>query len=193
MYIDRILYPISTLGPGNRLVIWTKGCKKHCKNCANPELWNIGNSINISVDEISKIIVNIHRENPIDGITISGGDPLEQVDELIHLLEKLQDITDDILVYTGFQYSELRRTWDKNIINKLEDNIGVLIDGPYIEELNDDSLTLSGSKNQNIIYFNKRLEDSYEEYIKQGRKIQNVYMGNRLISVGMHGGRNEKT
>lgn len=38
MQIDRLLYPVHSLGPGNRLVIWVRGCKKRCFNCANPEL-----------------------------------------------------------------------------------------------------------------------------------------------------------
>ena len=84
MYIDRILYPIHTLGPGNRAVIWTKGCSKECKNCSNPELWHIGKAAKSrSVKELFQIILNISRENRIDGITFTGGDPIEQFDELI--------------------------------------------------------------------------------------------------------------
>ena len=185
MYIDRILYPITTLGPGNRLVIWTKGCSKHCKNCANPELWSVGNGKNVAIEEIFRIILNIHNETQIDGITISGGDPLEQVNELLDLLEMMKNITTDILVYTGFYYKDLQDKWDKVIIERLENSIGVLIDGPYIEELNEENLTLSGSANQNIIYFDNSLKETFEEYLKKGRKIQNVYMGKQLISVGM--------
>jgi len=108
MYIDRILYPIHTLGPGNRAVIWTKGCSKGCKNCSNPELWHIGKAAkNRSVKELFQIILNISRENRIDGITFTGGDPIEQFDELIEFIKLLKEITNDILVYTGDYFKDL--------------------------------------------------------------------------------------
>jgi len=86
MYIDRLLFPIYTLGPGNRIVIWTKGCTKRCKNCSNPELWNIEKSKNRDIKDLFQLILNISKENQIDGITFTGGDPIEQFDELIEFI-----------------------------------------------------------------------------------------------------------
>ena len=120
MYIDRILYPIHTLGPGNRAVIWTKGCSKECKNCSNPELWHIGKTAKSrSVKELFQIILNISRENRIDGITFTGGDPIEQFDELIEFIKLLKEITNDILVYTGDYFKDL----SKNRQEKIKKNI----------------------------------------------------------------------
>ena len=78
MYVDRILYPIETLGPGKRIVIWTVGCTKHCAHCANPELWDPAGRNNIAIKDLAQIIGNLCRENSVDGITFTGGDPLEQ-------------------------------------------------------------------------------------------------------------------
>ena len=160
MYIDRILYPIHTLGPGNRAVIWTKGCSKGCKNCSNPELWHIGKAAKSrSVKELFQIILNISRENRIDGITFTGGDPIEQFDELIEFIKLLKEITNDILVYTGDYFKDL----NKNRQEKIKKNISVLIDGPYIHKLNFKYVNLRGSKNQNIIYFNKKLKYKFRK------------------------------
>lgn len=192
MKVDRILFPIETLGPGNRLVIWTRGCSKHCHKCANPELWSSDGGQDISVKKIVQIIYNIHKDSVIDGITISGGDPLEQIQDLIELLDEIKLFIDDILVYTGFEYSLIEQQWEKTIIDKLRDNISVLIDGRYINELNKPEYALKGSANQNIIIFDEKYKEKYERYIRQGRKIQNVYMGNKLISVGIHNVNEEK-
>ena len=191
MKIDRILFPIETLGPGKRLVIWTRGCSKHCEHCANPELWDSGGGREVSAGEIAQIILNIHRETPIDGITISGGDPLEQAQELLELLEAVKGDIEDILVYTGYEYEELKDIHQPEYINRLEQNISVLIDGPYVDRLNDSACTLRGSTNQRLWYFDEKYRDRYERYLQEGRKIQNVYMGKRLISVGIHN-RNEE-
>lgn len=182
MYIDRILYPIHTLGPGNRLVIWTKGCSKKCKNCSNPELWSIENSKNRDIKTLFQIILNISKKYKIDGITFTGGDPLEQFDELMEFIVLLKSITKDILVYTGDYFESLA----KNKQEKIKKNVPILIDGPYIHELNFKDVKLRGSKNQNIIYFNKELEEIYREYLKKERMIQNIIMGEKLISVGIH-------
>jgi anaerobic ribonucleoside-triphosphate reductase activating protein len=186
MYIDRILSPIVTLGPGKRLVIWTKGCSKHCVGCANPELWSTDNSNNYMAEDIFKIINNIYQNEKFDGVTISGGDPLEQIDELLELLEKVNLITRDVLVYTGYSEKTLDILFGKQRIKRLKETIAVLIDEPYIEELNVPDAVLRGSLNQNIIFYKEEYRELYEKYINNGRKIQNVYMGNRLISVGIH-------
>ena len=68
----------------------------------------------------------------------------------------------------------------------IEELITVLIDGPYIDELNDNKSSLRGSLNQEIIYFDKRYESNYKKYLSNGRKIQNMMLGTKLISVGIH-------
>jgi anaerobic ribonucleoside-triphosphate reductase activating protein len=187
MYIDRILAPIITLGPGKRLVIWTKGCSKRCKNCANPELWSIEGARNYSVKEIIQIIKNVLQSENITGITITGGDPLEQKDELLLLIEEISLFIDDILIYTGFTYDDIEKSWDERELQLLQNNISVLIDGPYIEEQNIEAVVLRGSMNQKLYYFKPEYESKYIEYMRNGRQIQNIYMGERLISVGIHG------
>lgn len=191
MYIDRILSPIETLGPGRRLVIWTKGCTKRCKGCANPELWTTHNAKNYPVDDIVKIIGNIYKNDSFDGITISGGDPLEQIEDLCKLIIQIKQYTSDIMVYTGYDWDCIHKHIDVNCINILKENVSVLIDKPYIEELNCKEAVLRGSSNQSIIFFNETYRNVYEDYLKQGRKIQNVYMGSKLISVGIHDRRRE--
>ena len=74
----------------------------------------------------------------------------------------------------------------KIVKEEIKKNIPILIDGPYIDELNFKDVKLRGSKNQNIIYFNKKLKNIYKEYMSKDRMIQNVIMGRKLISVGIH-------
>ena len=108
MQIDRVLYPITTLGPGERLVIWTIGCSKHCHKCANPELWHENPDKNIDVFELVGIIKQATDNRTIDGVTITGGDPFEQIEELNKLLSFFREITDDVLVYTGYTTEEAK-------------------------------------------------------------------------------------
>lgn len=192
MYIDRILFPIETLGAGKRLVIWTRGCSKHCLNCANPELWSLLGEKNYPTDEIVKIIFNIYKEAHFDGITITGGDPLEQKEDLLSLLDSLSKLTEDILVYTGYLLAEIEELWTGFEIQKLKKNIAVLIDGRYIDEMNMPNTVLRGSSNQKLYFFKSKYEPLYHLYMKKGRMIQNVYMGKKFISVGIHNRKGDK-
>lgn len=185
MFVERILCPIVTLGPGRRLIIWTKGCSKKCKGCISPEMASIEGTKEISVKDLFSIILNIYQTERFEGITISGGDPLEQLSELIMLLEKLREITDDILVYTGYVWEDFNRTISLEEREKLERSISVLIDGPYVQEKNSSDLSLRGSSNQNIIYFDWSKKETYEAYLKKGRQLQNVYIDNKFFSIGI--------
>jgi len=192
MYIDRILFPIETLGPGNRIVVWTRGCSKHCQNCANPELWSVSGCRHTSVSDAAQIIKNICAEDSVDGITFTGGDPLEQFDELIELLTLIKPLLDDILVYTGFTMDEMTALYTADKIAAFKNLASVLIDGPYVDELNDSKSALKGSTNQRLIYFDSTVEAKYEHYLLKGRKVQNMMMGNKFISVGIHNKRGTK-
>lgn len=178
MYIARILYPVEVLGPGKRIGIWFSGCSHKCKGCSNPELWLQQEKYKISIDDVLALIHQISNANLVDGFTITGGDPMEQSDELMLLLDKLKSISDDILVYTGFQIEELTA--------KQLENISILIDGKYKEELNDNSL-LCGSSNQRIHILEESQRNKYETYLNtESNKIQNFTTNDGVVSVGIH-------
>ena len=90
MYIARILYPVEVLGPGRRIGIWFCGCSHKCKGCSNPELWQQFEKYKISIDDVLTLIHQISDANPVDGFTITGGDPMEQSYELSVLLQKIK-------------------------------------------------------------------------------------------------------
>lgn len=186
MQIDRILYPIESLGPGNRLVIWTVGCGKHCENCSNKELWPVDENKDIDLKDLISILKSNIKNKEIDGITITGGDPFEQFDELTVLLEYISSISDDILVYTGYTIKELQEKLSNEDMNRIKKYISVLIEGRYINSLNDNLCVLRGSSNQNIIFFNEDMRERYELYMSTGRRIHNVFYKNKIISVGIH-------
>lgn len=185
MFIDRIIYPVESLGPGKRLAIWTCGCSKHCYDCTNPELWYQPPEKNMDCFDLYNAISRELEGTAIDGITITGGDPLEQGDELLLLLPLLRKLSDDILVYTGYKYEELCAIFSSDELEKIKKSISVLIDGPYIEELND-GCSLRGSRNQRVIFLDESKKQKYEKVLKESRKIQNVFYDNRMISIGIH-------
>lgn len=141
-------------GPGIRFVIFTQGCLFACKNCHNKETWNPSGGYNIDMDEI----VAKWRSNPlIDGITLSGGDPLFQSEKSLYLLRKAKETNLNVVVYSGDIYEKLIVSSDpftRDIINESD----YLIDGPYVDKLRDLSLLYRGSSNQRIIDLNKTRE-----------------------------------
>ena len=90
----------------------------------------------------------------------------------------LKEISNDIFVYTGYKRSELQ--------DNLLENISVLIDGEYIEELNDNSL-LKGSLNQEIHILDDTKVEKYRAYFNtECDKVQNFFILSRVVSVGIH-------
>lgn len=181
MQIDRILYPVQSLGPGKRIVIWTIGCYKRCPNCASPELWKFDKKKDISVKQILKLVASIDEQ--VDGITITGGEPFCQIEELSILLDEIRKKTKDILIFTGYTLEEIDNNDSiKNCIKKA----ALVISGEYIDSLNDNQTALIASGNQKIIWCNEKYKELYMDYIKNGRIIENFYYENNLISVGIH-------
>ena len=182
MKIARILYPIQSLGPGNRLCIWVCGCKRRCYQCANPELQYADPEKEVGLDLLIELITPQLRE--ADGVTISGGEPFDQTEELAQLVDAIFTFTKDILVFTGYSRKALEQRNDsatEHILN----SIAVLIDGEYIDELNNGE-TLRGSENQQIYYLSNSVRELYDAYLKEGRKVQNIATSSGVFSIGIH-------
>lgn len=185
MNIARILYPVEVLGPGRRIGIWVCGCRRGCKGCSNPELWEARSEYEITVDEVIKLIDRVAGTNKIDGFTISGGEPMDQAKQLADLVTGLKKYSADILVYSGYTIEQLRDMKDSDVDSVL-DSIAVLIDGEYIEEENKDVL-LRGSGNQRIHVLNNELKEKYRAYLETAHnQIQNFTTSDGVVSVGIH-------
>lgn len=142
-------------GPGFRIVIFFQGCAHHCYGCHNPETWDFEGGKEVSFDLIKKII----DDNPYaDGITLSGGDPLYQIDASTEISEYAKSKGLDVILYTGFLFEEvLEMTKANQRLKDLLNNVDTLIDGPFILEQRHLSLKFRGSSNQRIIDVKKSL------------------------------------
>lgn len=142
-------------GPGFRIVIFFQGCAHHCYGCHNPETWDFEGGKEVSFDLIKKII----DDNPYaDGITLSGGDPLYQIDASTEIAEYAKSKGLDVILYTGFLFEEvLEMTKANQRLKDLLNNVDTLIDGPFILEQRHLSLKFRGSSNQRIIDVKKSL------------------------------------
>ena len=120
----------------------------------------------------------------IDGITITGGEPFLQSGELAELVTYLREqVSEDILVYTGYTYDELQAIRNPLVTTVLQ-QIAVLIDGPYVEKLNDNR-PLRGSANQQIIILNEQFRSRYDAVSTGRRSVHNVFYGTTHLSIGI--------
>jgi len=134
-------------GPGFRYVIFAQGCTHGCKGCHNPDTHALDGGYLVDADSL---IADIQQSKHIDGVTFSGGEPFLQPEAFSYIAEKLKKTGINIVCYTGFTFEELIEENNESRM-KLLSLVDTLIDGPYVEELKDLSLTYRGSGNQRII------------------------------------------
>lgn len=184
MKIARLLAPVHALGPGERICLWTQGCKKRCNGCIAPELQPfIGNDIEENV--LSQMILRVAKSKSFSALTISGGDPFDQAVSLLELLKLLRPHFEDILVYTGYEIDAVKKGCVGKAGIACLRYIDVLIDGKYIDELNTPNCILRGSLNQQIHFLNSALTQRYTEYLNAGRIIEHFTHNNTTILVGI--------
>jgi len=114
-------------GPGARAVIWVQGCSLGCPGCFNPETHSFLGGELAPVKDLFQRIISL--EGTIEGITISGGEPLQQRGPLLTLLRLARQQTSlSILLFTGYTWEEVQRMLD---VEELLSCIDVLIAGRY--------------------------------------------------------------
>lgn len=136
-------------GEGFRIVMFTQGCTHHCKGCHNPTTWKMDGGIDYPVSQIHSYILNMYKKGKgfYSGITISGGDPLFQKEELLQLLILLKNSEPDmnIWIYTGFETEEVKENF-KDLLKYVD----VFVTGKFKEELKSYECEFRGSTNQEL-------------------------------------------
>ena len=186
-----MLAPVHSLGPGERVCLWVQGCGRGCPGCISPELQpRFGRQTDEGL--LAEILRGTARRSGCDGLTLSGGDPLEQPEALARLLPLVRGAFPDILVYTGYTLAEIRAGRCGPAGRACLDWIDVLIDGPYIDSRNMPECTLRGSDNQAIHFLTPRLRERYEPYLRQGRVLESFSHGGRIVITGIQNRRDQR-
>lgn len=155
MNLAGIIHESIVDGEGIRTVLFISGCKHNCYNCQNKELQNKNYGISFTSEIEDKIIEYVKNDILIDGITLSGGDPMYSAKELIPFLQKFKSTFPNktVWLYTGFLFESIQ---DNPIMNYID----VVVDGKYDEKLNDYQQIFKGSSNQRIINVKKSLKNN---------------------------------
>lgn len=130
LLLSRAHFPVTVLGPGTRAGIWTQGCTIGCAGCLSRDTWEADPSTAVPV---ARLLDWLSSLPPVDGVTISGGEPFQQPDGLGALLSGIHawrgERPIDILVYSGYAFSRLRRDARSRRLLEMCDAV---IAGPYV-------------------------------------------------------------
>jgi len=160
-------------GFGVRTVIWTQGCSHNCPFCQNPQTHDFEGGALFDIEDIKEELKNLKGQ---DGITLSGGDPLFQIEAVTEIAKYAKSINLNVWCYTGFTYEQLIKMNENN--NKyLEflNNIDVLVDGKFVNELKNLNLLFRGSSNQRLINMKETLKQNKIILIPESDGIMEKY------------------
>lgn len=136
-------------GEGIRSVVWCQGCIHNCPGCHNPSTHSFDGGILREVSDVCDEIATLEFQ---DGITLSGGDPLCQIEACLEIAKFCQGLGLTVWCYTGYKMEDLlKRVKKENKLHDLLNNIDVLVDSPFILELKSYNVPFRGSSNQRLI------------------------------------------
>lgn len=147
-------------GPGSRTVIWVQGCTLHCSGCWNADLWDFNTKNEINVEDILKKVQN----NNVEGLTILGGEPLDQAKSIIHLIYKVHKLRKTVMLYSGYEIHEILADPLKKRAVEISD---ICIYGRYHQSQRSLFLKWRGSRNQTILFNNQTYKENYKNLIEQ--------------------------
>lgn len=187
--VNRLHFPVTTLGPGRRIGIWLQGCSIGCRGCVSKDTWEADDRRSVPVAAVVEACRQLCPEGP-DGITISGGEPFEQSTALVDLLHCLRDwrhelgLPDlDLLCYSGFTMNNLRARHHE-VLALLD----AVIPEPFLERRPIGG-RWRGSDNQPIVTLSplgdRRYEAGADVDDEDPRRLQVDASDGRLLFIGI--------
>lgn len=147
-------------GPGKRLLIFTQGCSIRCKGCVNKHLWEFETGINVTTEKL----VQLCCEQDVDGVTLHGGEPLDQAEGVLSLIKALKSNGKTVVLFTGYTYKELTQGKQRAVWRCAD----IVVAGRYEEAKRNLYLQFRGSTNQRV-YSHK---GKYQHYrVRDGKSV----------------------
>ena len=144
-----------SLGPGLRAAIWVQGCQLSCPGCIAPEWIPLKPAQMVKIETIVQTLTKLPS---LDGLTVSGGEPMLQAAALGALINQVRRIRPiNVICFSGYTLEHLQKYPPDSGVSNFLSEVDVLIDGPYQKNSNDDT-GLRGSANQQIHYLTPALE-----------------------------------
>lgn len=151
-------------GEGVRVTLFVSGCTHHCKGCFNPETWNFSYGKPFTEATVEELLAKLTPDF-INGLTLLGGEPFEPDNQraLLPLLRRVRRElpSKNIWAYTGYTLesdllSESRARCE--CTDEMLSLLDVLVDGEFIQEQKNISLSFRGSENQRLIDMPRTLQ-----------------------------------
>lgn len=137
----------SVNGPGIRYVLFFQGCPHGCRDCQNPETWaRLGGHASDTEAAVADILATRY----LDGVTLSGGDPLFQPEAARLIASACRRAHLNVWVYTGWTYEAILEG-RAGTADTVLPCVDVLVDGPFLPEKKDGRALWRGSSNQRLI------------------------------------------
>jgi len=174
-----LAWPVTSLGPGRRAVLWVAGCRKRCPGCVSPEMRDPAHGRLVPVDVLARRLLRLDAE--LAGITISGGEPFDQSENLGELLRLVREQRPNwnVIVYTGHVLATLGR---KPAARPLLGQVDVLIAGPYRRNV-PQTHALAGSGNQRLHLLTPRGRKMKPDLDACPREAVNFGLGPGLVDM----------
>ena len=137
-------------GEGLRDVLFVQGCSHHCKGCHNMSTWSIDGGKVIDTEELA----DMFKDSP-NNITISGGEPFEQLFSVIWFMHLIRAATPQkrFWIYTGYNYSQIKNKAERF----MSEYVDVIVTGPFIERFKNLDCLYRGSSNQSLVDLQKTI------------------------------------
>ena len=146
-------------GPGARYSLWLQGCSIRCPGCCNPHLFEASGGDLLLVAALLAEVAAVSDE--VEGVTLLGGEPFEQVDGLLHFAEGVRGLGLSVLIFTGYTLDELRSRRDPATTALLA-TTDLLVDGRYEASRPERERLWAGSTNQRFHYLTDRYTPAIE-------------------------------
>ena len=160
-------------GPGTRFTIWVQGCSIHCDGCVNRNLWDFSGPDTSP----EKLLTLIDSTKGIDGVSITGGEPLDQYEALLEFL-RLVYPKYEVFLTSGYTLNQIGEKFPEVL-----KYVDILIDGPFEKDKMDSSGAWRGSTNQGINLLSERVQ-KYKDY-KSEFSAELIFQKNgQMIATG---------
>lgn len=150
-------------GPGIRLVVFLQGCPLRCLYCHNPDTWEVGKGNTITAEEILREYDKNRDFYKRGGITVTGGEPLLQIDFVTELFAKAKEKgIHTCLDTSGITFNKSSETNKAKFDELLKYTDLVMLDIKHIDEESHKKLT--GKSNSNVLDFADYLEENNKPF-----------------------------